>query len=312
MNEISQNTRPLVSVGIISHNHQSFIEKAIKSVLSQNINFSLELLIIDDASEDDCQKIINSIAAEYPSTITAFINNENIGPINCARKLLSEAKGKYIAWLDADDYWLYNDKLQLQVDFLEKNVDYIGCFHDAHIKSTINKNEQASQSLNKYRYYSQFNSYENDFYPFHLLQRNILPTASLVFRMRDFTYFLNNYKLPLHSFSWAFQLEIIKNGKFRYFNRCWSVYLDHSEGLSKKLSSTDFTLTNINILKQLKKDSYYKRYKNKIFLSIAKEYDCIVYNNGKINRKYAFKSQCNYFKAWWFTGWYYLLSYMKN
>lgn len=302
---------PVITIGIVNYNYGKFIAKAIDSVLAQKISYSYELLIADDASTDNSREIINKYIEKYPEKIRPVFNENNSGPVTCAWKLISNSKGKYITWLDADDYWTYENKLQEQIDFLESHPEYTGCFHDADI---INETEDISysQSLGTFRYYSQFNRYNSDFNPWDLLDRNILPTAALVFRNRDFSDFFRTYNLHLHSFSWAFQLEIIKGGKFRYFNQCWSAYLDHTGGLSKKLSSESFSLNNIKILKRLKKDSFYRRYRNLIWKSIAHEYDCIVYKEGRIKTKYAFKSQCSYFRVWWWTAWYYKLDFLKK
>ncbi len=306
---------PVITIGIVCFNHGHLVEKAINSVLSQDTTFSYELLIADDASTDNSTEVIQAYHKKYPEIIRLFLNEKNIGPVACASKLIRDSKGKYITWLDADDHWTFHSKLQLQVEFLENNPEYTGCFHDALILSTVeeNGNKMATdQALVKYRYYSQFNHYTPDFDPLQLIRRNIIPTASLVFRKRDFSDFFGTYDLPLQSFSWAFQLYIIREGKFRYFNQCWSVYLDHAGGLSKKLSSESFSLNNIRILKLFKKDDCYRRYRNRILLSIANEYDCIVYRDGKIKAKYAFKSQCNYFRAWWWTAWYYFTDCLKK
>ncbi|PKP22319.1 MAG: hypothetical protein CVU05_04415 [Bacteroidetes bacterium HGW-Bacteroidetes-21] len=304
----------IVSVGIVAHNHVNYIARAIESVLHQKVSFAIDLIIFDDASSDGTAEIIEKYQKDYPDIIRIFLQKEKKGQVAIARELASEMKGKYSAWLDADDFWTYHGKLQCQIDFLEQNSDYTACFHDAMIKSSVATEPNAlptaiQQAHDKYRYYSQFNTYSPDFYPHNLLRRNIIPTASLVFRNRDFMPFFNSFHLPPYSFSWALQLFIIRQSRFYYFNRCWSVYLDHTEGFSKKQSADSFSLNNVRILKSLLKDNYYKRFKNKIYLSIAAEYDCIIYqpSDGKYVREYARKSQAAYFKAWWWSAIYYLM-----
>jgi len=293
-----------ISIAILSYNHENFIEKAINSVLSQKLSYNYELLLYDDASTDKTQEILKNYYNKYPNIIKLFLFSENKGPVFRAYQIYQNCKGDYITWLDADDYWIYNSKLQIQLDFLEKNKNYCGAFHDAFIKTIeySNNNLQAKlQSLSKYRYYSQFNKYEESYSPNLLITRNILPTASLVFRNKDFHDFFKKFRFQIFSFSWAFQLEIIKHGNFKYFNRCWSVYLDHENGLSKKYSNVKFTLNNINILKSLKKDKFYKNFKTDINNCILKEYECIVYD--KITNKIVFKFMVNYL-------WFYLLTFL--
>lgn len=308
---------PIITIAILSHNHEKSIEKAIKGALSQKLTYSFEIILFDDGSIDGTSLIFQKYYKENPDVIKLFIFNESKGPVFRAKQMYENAKGKYIAWLDADDYWTFHSKLQIQLDFLETNPEYSGCFHDALIITTaqLPENEQTKlQSLHKYRYYSQFNHYEEEFTPYLLLKRNIIPTASLVFRKSDFTAFMNNYNLNIYSFSWAFQLKIISEGNFKYFNRCWSVYLDHNEGLSKKVNSEKFTLNNISILKYFKKDSFYKKYLNTINQSISKEYECIIRN--KTNNRIIFKYMVSYlwylFIAMFWEGAYYKFNFVKQ
>lgn len=310
---------PIISVVILSYNHEKYIEKAINGVLSQKTTFLYELLLFDDGSTDNTQNIINYYSSKYPEKIKSFCFNETKGPVFRAKQIYENCKYKYITWLDADDYWTYEYKLQKQIDFLEQNLDFMGCFHDANIESKINIKTENNlqikrQTLQKYKYYSQFNLYQDIFTPYLLIQRNIIPTASLVFRNIGFDNFFEKYNLNIYSFSWAIQLEIISNGNFKYFNNCWSTYYDHNEGLSKKITSELFTLNNISILKFYKKTNFYKKYKNTIYKTICKEYECIIIN--KDNNKVIFKYMINYlwfcFLALFWDTLYYMHKYIKQ
>ncbi len=294
-----------ITVAILSRNHASTVERAILSVLSQKVTYSYQLLLFDDASTDHTQEILQKYHLQKPENIKLFLFDQNEGPVKRAKQIYENSKSKYLCWLDADDYWTYEYKLQTQIDFLEQHPEYVGCFHDAQIISSIkNTNETFQhQTLQKYKYYSQFNHYEPDFYPYHLLMRNIIPTASLVFRLKNFDAFFNHYILPPYSFSWAFHLYIIRNSKFYYFNECWSVYYNHAEGISKKIPAEHFTLNNIKILKWYKNDAFYKKYKNKLFYSIAQEYEILTYRNKKTYLKYGFLMQYYFLKAWIITMW---------
>lgn len=314
-----QNQNPFLSVGIVAHNHAKYIARAIDSVLRQKTTFPFELIIFDDASSDSTAEIIEKYRETQPDLIRVFLHKEKKGQVAIAAQLASEMKGKYCTWLDADDYWTYHQKLQIQVDFLEENPDYTACFHDAFIKSSVKSETEANptairQAHDKYRYYSQFNRYNPDFFPHDLIRRNIIPTASLVFRNRNFESFFKNFNLPPYSFSWALQLFIIRESKFYYFNYCWSIYLDHAGGFSKKQSADSFSVNNVRILKSLLKDHYYRKFRNRIHLAIAAEYDCIIYLPPKntFSVKYAFKSQAAYFKVWWWTALYFKMDLAKK
>ncbi len=124
-----------VSVCMITYNHEKFIKKAIEGVLMQEGDFKLDLVISNDCSSDNTNKIILSIIKNHPlgGKIRYFNQTENLGMMPNFLFTLNKCKGKYIALCDGDDFWLDNKKIQKQVAFLEKNKNYIACFHNAKI-----------------------------------------------------------------------------------------------------------------------------------------------------------------------------------
>lgn len=112
-----------VSVIIPSYNHGKFLKKAIDSVLSQTYE-EFELIILDDCSTDNSAKIINSYRDKR---IRKYFNKINNGAVNTLNQLIDLANGEYIALLNSDDYWS-NDKLEKQLNYLEKNPNVGACF----------------------------------------------------------------------------------------------------------------------------------------------------------------------------------------
>ncbi|MEE0860261.1 MAG: glycosyltransferase family A protein, partial [Paludibacteraceae bacterium] len=106
----------LVSIIMPAYNSGRFIEQSIRSVLSQTYT-EWELLIVDDCSTDDTP----SIVASFKDKRIHFQRNEhNMGAALSRNKAIQAAKGKYIAFLDADDKWLPT-KLEKQVGFMQNN-----------------------------------------------------------------------------------------------------------------------------------------------------------------------------------------------
>ncbi len=99
-----------------AYNSGRFIEQSIRSVLSQTYT-DWELLVVDDCSTDDT----TSIVASFKDKRIHYQRNEyNMGAALSRNKAIQAAKGKYIAFLDADDKWLPT-KLEKQVGFMQKN-----------------------------------------------------------------------------------------------------------------------------------------------------------------------------------------------
>lgn len=116
-----------ISVIIITYNHEKYIHQAIESVLKQKVNFDYEIIIGDDASTDNTQEIIKGFQERFPDIFKAILRKENLGTTRNVYDLKLMAKGEYIAFLEGDDFWVDKNKLQKQVEFLDKNKDYIGC-----------------------------------------------------------------------------------------------------------------------------------------------------------------------------------------
>ena len=131
MKEATRNV--MVSVIVLTYNHEKYIRKALDSILMQNVNFKYEILIGDDASIDETPKILKEYQKRYPDMIRLWQREQNLGATQNAYELMNAARGNYIASCEGDDYWLTSNKLQKQVDFLEANLQYIGCAHKCRI-----------------------------------------------------------------------------------------------------------------------------------------------------------------------------------
>lgn len=120
-----------INIVMITYNHEEFIEKAIKGVLMQKCNFDLELILSNDCSSDKTDEVIKSLLKFTPKNIKIkYLKHEkNIGAIPNFVRSLEACNGKYIALCDGDDYWIDSNKLQKQVDFLEKNKKINLCGH---------------------------------------------------------------------------------------------------------------------------------------------------------------------------------------
>jgi glycosyltransferase involved in cell wall biosynthesis len=106
---------PQVSVIIPTYNRAQYIEESIRSVLVQSYT-DLEVVVVDDGSVDDTEKVVSAIADPR----LRYIRQENRGRSNARNHALSLARGKYVAFLDSDDLYLPG-KIELQVDYLKKH-----------------------------------------------------------------------------------------------------------------------------------------------------------------------------------------------
>lgn len=120
-------TTPLVTIGIPNYNYAHYIEEALDSIARQTYQ-NIELIIVDDCSNDNSIAVIESWTKSYSGNIQIrFIKNEiNYGLTKTCNIILENAKGKYFQTLDADDV-LLPKKIEKQVAIMEKekNVAFI-------------------------------------------------------------------------------------------------------------------------------------------------------------------------------------------
>ena len=129
--------KPLVSVSMITYNHEKYIEEAILGVLRQETEFDIELIVSNDDSPDDTDKIIRRIIKEHPKAfcIRYIKHNENIGAMPNSLHNLKLFTGRYIALCEGDDCWTDSKKLQIQIEAMQKRPNCDISFHAAEILS---------------------------------------------------------------------------------------------------------------------------------------------------------------------------------
>jgi glycosyltransferase involved in cell wall biosynthesis len=108
---------PTFSVVIATYNYGRFLGRAIRSVLEQRAE--LELIVVDDGSTDDTEKVICDYASD--SRLRPF-RTENGGQARAKNHGVAEARGEFVAFLDADDYWL-PEKLSRQLSLFRKRQE---------------------------------------------------------------------------------------------------------------------------------------------------------------------------------------------
>lgn len=123
------NENDILSVCLITYNHEKFVAQAIESILMQETNFQWKLVIADDCSTDSTRVIVSKYKEKFPEKIHLIYQETNVGPAQNFIDLITYPVSKYIAYLEGDDYWTDPYKLQKQVDFLEANPDYVLSFH---------------------------------------------------------------------------------------------------------------------------------------------------------------------------------------
>lgn len=132
---IKVDNNPLVSVIMLVYNHEKYLRQALEGVINQITNFQYEVIIHDDASCDRSKQIIQYYADRYPDRIIPIyqVENQYSKGVNILLDyMFPQAKGKYLAFCEGDDFWIDPNKLQFQVDYLESpnNSDCVATYHN--------------------------------------------------------------------------------------------------------------------------------------------------------------------------------------
>lgn len=127
MNEPGQ---PMVSVCIATYNQDRYIKDCLASVLAQLVDVPLEVLVGDDGTDPGTPSIVRRLSELYPGVIRYFRHPQNLGPAGNYQFLIARARGRYIAHLDGDDFWLPG-KLAAQLQWLDAHPESLACYGSA-------------------------------------------------------------------------------------------------------------------------------------------------------------------------------------
>lgn len=207
---------PLVSVAMITYNHEKFIAEAIEGVLMQKTDFPIELIIGEDNSTDRTREICLEYQAKHPEIIKVFRRRENLGMQRNFMETVQSCEGKYVALCEGDDYWTDPSKLRRQIDFLENNPEFAICHH----RLKMINDESGQEAL--YPVSKKETTFED------LAMRQHIGTASCVFRNRLFEFpdlFLNVYATD-----YTLHLLNSYHGKIKLIDETMGVYRVQSRG----------------------------------------------------------------------------------
>lgn len=210
---------PLITVVIPAYNAEKFIKETIDSVLAQKTTFLYEILISDDCSTDNTYAICESYSKQY-NNITVIQQRQNIGMTKNQDFVITNAKTKYIAYLDSDDIFAVDYYLQSQVDFLEKYPETVVAFTNVEI---FNEKETI-----KYRF-DDFNkpplSFNLDYFFKFLVP---ITNSAMVFRS-DVCNNIPGFYVNYFQYDWLLHIHHGLQGNFGYNDIIGTRYRIHSD-----------------------------------------------------------------------------------
>lgn len=227
--------RPMVSVCMITYNHEQYIAQAIDSVLMQQTTFSYDFIIGEDCSTDNTRAIVLQYQQKYSGKIRLLLPEKNLGAHENLHRTLAACGARYIAFLEGDDYWVDPMKLQQQVDFMESHLECSLCFHNVY---------ELHQGHG--HFVPQYNSPMKKFYSLEdIAVWNFIHASSVMFRSTVLTDLSAPWIRELGMCDWPWWVLCAQKGSLGYIDSIMSVYRKHPGGIwssQPKVNAIDGTL----------------------------------------------------------------------
>lgn len=255
---------PVVSVVVITYNHQDYISECIDNIINQVVNFPIEIILADDASTDCTRDICVSYQKKYPGLIKLILNENNIGLIRNYLNVLSHCRGKYIAQIAGDDYWCDVNKLSIQKSYLDCNTEVGLVYTDTYrLSNGFFQKDFVSKNIK---------SFED-----HLIHAGYLAPNTWMYRTEYSPLkFLSDDNAHYVDESYAYLLDIFKISKVSFIPQYMAVYREIKGSLSSYNSFEHYYRFKKGIF-SIKKD-YIAKYNVKI-----EQLSCDILMNGYID-----------------------------
>jgi glycosyltransferase involved in cell wall biosynthesis len=245
-----------VSVCIVTYNHGRFIAQALDSVLMQKVNFDYEIVVGEDDSSDGTREIVLRYRDAHPDTIRVFLHDhpKDVSRINGRKNFvhtIMNARGKYVALLEGDDFWISPEKLQKQVDFLEAHPECTICFHNIFVR------HEGGEEPERLKYSNGFPSF---FFTLREMLSHLLipPTCSVMFRNRLFHRFPDWFEGMPGGGDWPLHVLNAQHGKIGYLDEVLGCYRIHPGGIWSPLPWSDKHKTVIDAARMLNEHLGYR------------------------------------------------------
>jgi glycosyltransferase involved in cell wall biosynthesis len=212
---------PIVSVVMITYNHERFIAQAVESVLMQETDFPVELVIGEDCSTDGTREVVSRLARENPGVIRPVLQGRNVGAVSNTDAVLKACRGEYIAMLEGDDYWTDPLKLRRQVEALDRDPGASLCFHLSGVLDDRTGAQGGTLPEEKYR--------SSDLTAEDMLYSHMIPSNTKMWRRSCLPHFRRTS--AVRQLDRAMDVILALQGRVLFLDKTMSVYRLHSGGI---------------------------------------------------------------------------------
>ncbi|NRP23402.1 putative glycosyltransferase EpsE [Aliiroseovarius sp. xm-m-379] len=227
-----------ISVIVTTYNHAKTAWRCLESILTQRTKFTFEIIVGDDGSTDGTIKLLERAAKLAPHIVRLyeaprFENTYRLGYPTARRlhsELITKARGRFITFIDGDDFYMDERKLDLQASFLDQEEEYVACCHDTGIwrgKRFLRRHLETKQRDNEVTF-DAVASGDKYFFLHSFMYRRIFPMGTVPERFRE-PYF-TDYGIALY---------FLEHGKCRYMDRPMTAYNITGAGVWSSLTQLE-------------------------------------------------------------------------
>jgi glycosyltransferase involved in cell wall biosynthesis len=219
-----------VTVVVLTYNLKQYIGECLDSIIAQKTNFTYKIVIADDMSTDGTRDILIEYKNKHPDMIELILADKNCGSLTNNNKALENVKTEYFTLIDGDDYWINENRLQEQVDFLDSHKDYTICAGNTFYLKNGKRSDKIipKKYLDKGYSYSDLCSFNMPFvHTSALLTRNVIYSKGVPNEYYDV---IGTYEECAVRGEYIRLLQHIQQGKLWVANKDYSVYRVHKDG----------------------------------------------------------------------------------
>lgn len=140
--------KPEVSVIVATYNQEHCIGRTLESILAQHTDFSFEVIVGEDCSQDATRAVCERFARSHPETVRLMPRASNKGVVDNYFDCLEACRGDFITDCAGDDYWPSVSRLQLQRDYLRSCPEAVAVMSDW--LEVSNGGERSTSGMSKY------------------------------------------------------------------------------------------------------------------------------------------------------------------
>ena len=231
-----------VLVILLNFNQSSYLDQAINSVMMQKFRGKMRVVLHDDASSDNSQVLIHELCSRFPDKVIGILQTENVfsRKYNIVQEISRLIDSKYIARLDADDYWNSVDKIQMQFEALENDALVSIVAHPCYFKNEID----GSYKLFELRKNGIINSR-------NLAFANFIQSPTVMFRASAIEELPGNFT-QFYIQDWPLWAAASKTGKIQYLPNVYSTYRIHGTNGFAGKRNINFADTRLGITKMMR------------------------------------------------------------